>query len=787
MEGRGRCGIDPSGPDPSRNLATAAKHRGQSRATAIASRTAENHYLAAAMNERVPSPPARATRLSAESVIEWPVVEFLRQFRVDQAAGQVRPLRDYLARHPEHETAIAREYLLVQSLDARPDPTSEPERVGPFELRRELGTGGEGTVWLAHDPLLGRDVALKVLTAARGDLDEARVRRAATMAARLDHPAIVRVLGAGRHERTTWVASGFVDGHSLAVELERRRAGGAPFTAREVGTLLAPIARALQHAHERGVVHRDVKPGNLLLARDGGLVLGDFGMARDDDPANDLTIAGEVHGTPAYMAPEQLLHGARTPAIDVWALGVVGCELATLVPPFKAVTSAAIAERVVREPAWTLPGWARLERDLQAVLALALAKDPRQRYASAAAFAEDLERLAVGVPVRARSPGFWRRTKAWAAAHPVVATGGAATLLALVAGLLLTLQFLWREQHLRTRAEASAARTWQVATAILFDRSLAVDFESGGAASRARLVQQAVDALRELAALEPGNQRLQRELCIAWLRLAEVRANGSEPSESDERGAAKCLDAAEAIARDALVGDPRQDVLLATAELRRADLAAGDRPRAAAGYRRAFASVPGTDRERRAVRGTAQAMLAQFARDEGDLVTARTAIAAALAEFAADPDDAESRNSWLIATSTAATIQAQGGDAAAAAQSLRDGLDQLPPPAAATTAQLRIRAEFERLLATCLLMQEHDDEGRALFATAVQRCRDLCARDVTDRGATRRLVQSLRCRAETLRRMGDVDAATVDDHEADAVAARLVATAAPAGESAAAR
>lgn len=707
------------------------------------------------------------------------MVEFLRQFRSDQEAGQVRPLRDYLARHPEHEAAIAREYLVVQSLDASPTEAA-CERVGPFELRAELGTGGEGTVWLARDPLLGRDVALKVLTAARGDLDEARVRRAATMAARLDHPAIVRVLGAGRHERTTWVASGFVDGHSLAVEIERRRAGGAPFCAREVGSMLAPIARALEHAHERGVVHRDVKPGNLLLRRDGGLVLGDFGMARDDDPANDLTVAGEVHGTPAYMAPEQLLRGARSPAVDVYALGVVGCECATLVPPFKAVTSAAIAERVVREHAWTLPGWRRLDRDLQAVLALALAKDPRQRYASAAAFAEDLERLAAGVPVRARSPGLWRRTKAWATAHPVLATGSTGTLLALVAGLLLTLQFLWREQHLRTRAEASAARTWQVATAILFDRSRATDLEAGSAAARARLVQQAVDALRELAALEPGNQRLQRELCIAWLRLAEVRAHDSGSNEGGKRGAAACLDEAEAIARTELAGDPRQDVLLATAELRRADLVAADRPRAAAGYRRVLASVAGTDRERRAVRGAALAMLAQFARDEGDLAAARTSIDAALAEFGADPDDAESRNSWLIASSTAATIQAQAGDVETAAQCLRDGLDRQPPQGAATTAQLRVRAEFERLLATCLLMQERDEEGRALFATAVQRCRDLCARDTTDCGATRRLVQALRCRAETLRSVGDFDAATVDDHEADAVAARLVAAAVPA-------
>ena len=694
----------------------------------------------------------------------WPLVDFLLQLRQDQAAGAIRPLREYLACYPDHEVEIAREYLLVRSLDGALE-TGEPGRIGPFDLVEQLGRGGEGTVHLARDRLLDREVALKLLDASRSDLDEARVLRAAAMAARLDHSALVRVLGAGRDAHRLWVASAYVDGHSLQRELDRRRATERPFAARELAALLAPVARGLQHAHEHGVLHRDVKPGNLLLRRDGSLLLGDFGLARDDNPANALTAAGELRGTLAYMAPEQLQPGPVGPAVDIHALGVVAIECATLLLPFGGATAAATMAQIARRQPWSVPGWHRLHRDLQAVLAMATAKDPRDRYATAAAFAADLERLAAAQPVAARSPGPVRRAAAWARCHPLAAGSIAIALLAVAATLLVTVAFLYRERELRLGAEAHAARVRSVAKAVLFDPAYTGSDDSHTVAGRIRIVQQALQAMQQLATDAPDDRQLQRELCIAWFRLAQLFGNDAGANQADPGRAEACLDQATAIAIDRLVGDPRQPALLAAIEVQRGDQTTG--AAAAEFYRAALARIGPDNRECRMARGTAMSMLAQQAREAGELATARDWIERARAEFRPDLDDGDSRAGDLAAAICQATILADGGDPVQAERLLTE----LAPSLDAPGTPVRLRVHYERVMAGCLVLLDRSAEVVPHLDAAIAGCRALRLRDETDRGVVRRLGELLLQRGEVQAAFANQAAAAADRREANELAA----------------
>ncbi len=705
-----------------------------------------------------------------EPADDWPLVDFLLRLRTDQAEGRLRPLRDYLAEFAADELEIAREYVLARGEAGGDDAR---EQIGGFELLGELGRGGEGTVHLARDPLLDRQVALKLLARHSDDLAEARTLRAAAMAARLDHPALARVLGAGRHAGRLWIAANFVAGHSLADELERRRARGEPFAARGLGALLAPIARGLQHAHDRGVIHRDVKPGNLILRPDGGLVLCDFGLARDGSDARDLTVSGELRGTPAYMAPEQLQDGAHGPLVDVYALGVVAAEAALLQQPFRSASAAATMARVAHVAIWSTPGFRALPRDLRAVLATATAKDPAHRYASAAELAADLERLAAGAPVFARSPGTARRLVGWARHNRALAASLAALAASLVSGFIALTGSFVRERTLREQAQASADRTRAVAKAILFDRARALGTETS-LATRVHLVREAAEALDSLAADAPADRQLGREECLAWLRLGELHALGSGPSLGDVATGLACYARAESIARERLGDDPRTVALLATIGVRRAALL-DDPQQAAAAYRDLVAQTPPRDREARTARGAALAALAELARDDGDLVAARSSIEAAQAEFRADRDDPDSRHDLLAATITAATITALDGDAEVAEQMLLAEAAHFAGngDATAAAATRRLHPHFERTLGNVLAMQGKTTAAAEHFAAAVAGARALLADDGTDCGAARLLADVLRARAAARTFAGDTAAAHADEAESAALASRF--------------
>jgi len=260
------------------------------------------------------------------------------------------------------------------------------ERIGRYRLERELGRGGMASVYLGRDTELDRLVALKVLSEALAADDAFRQRfeREARLAARLSHPNLVGVYDVGEDEGRPFIVLEYVEGENLA-ELLSRRGRLAPDEARG---LALQAARALAHVHEAGLVHRDVKPQNLILRGDGMLKLADFGIARAAE-ATALTQAGTILGTAAYLAPEQALGEEVTAAADVYSLGAVLYELVTGQPPFEIETLAELAEKQRRmeiaPPGDLAPAVAP---DLENVVMRCLARDPAYRPAAEELLAE---------------------------------------------------------------------------------------------------------------------------------------------------------------------------------------------------------------------------------------------------------------------------------------------------------------------------------------------------------------------------------------------------------------
>jgi tetratricopeptide (TPR) repeat protein/predicted Ser/Thr protein kinase len=254
------------------------------------------------------------------------------------------------------------------------------ERIGKYELLREIAQGGMGVVYLAYDPDLRRSVALKVVR----PQDAPRLRREAAAAASLRHPNIVTVHEVGAH----WIAMDYIEGETLARKMPSLS------LAERVG-VLETVARAVDFAHGHGVIHRDLKPQNILLDPHGRVVLTDFGLAKMAG-GEDLTQTGSVAGTPHYMAPEQVQGRSTGPAADIWSLGVMVYECASGGLPFPGETPLEIYDQIVRRDPRPLEG------PLGTIALCALEKDPARRYGSARSLADDLGRVVAGEAIGAR-------------------------------------------------------------------------------------------------------------------------------------------------------------------------------------------------------------------------------------------------------------------------------------------------------------------------------------------------------------------------------------------------
>jgi tetratricopeptide (TPR) repeat protein len=348
------------------------------------------------------------------------------------------------------------------------------ESLGDFRLLREVGRGGMAVVYEAEQASLGRRVALKVLPFA-AVLDPKQLQRfknEALAAAHLRHPHIVPVYGVGCERGVHYYAMQYVEGQSLDAAIRELRHGvpaSGPRTpvsshgsnrersyVRMAAELGAQAAEALDHAHQMGIVHRDVKPGNLLVDAAGSLWVTDFGLARSAFDVG-LTMTGELLGTVRYMSPEQAL-AKRVPVdhrTDVYSLGATLYELLTLEPAFPGED----AHRVIQDLATKDPVSPRrlnpaLPVDLETILLKAMSKDPSARYATALEMADDLRRFLGDEPVRARRPPLAARAGRWARRHKGLV---AATAVALVAAVGVLVVDAVRVSRALDRAEANLA------------------------------------------------------------------------------------------------------------------------------------------------------------------------------------------------------------------------------------------------------------------------------------------------------------------------------------------
>jgi serine/threonine-protein kinase len=322
-----------------------------------------------------------------------------------------------------------------------------------YDILGELGRGGMGVVFKARDRKLNRDVALKMmLSAGYAHADDlARFKAEAEAIARLEHPYIVRIYEIGEHNGRPYIALEYCDGGSL-----NKKIAGEPQPSRVAAELVAKLARGMAAAHARGVVHRDLKPGNVLLTPDGEPKITDFGLAKRIDDESGQTHTGAILGTPSYMAPEQASGESKRvgPPADIYALGAILYDMLTGRPPFKGESAMDTAIQVVHAevvpPTKLIP---KLPRDLEVIALKCLEKDPAKRYASASELADDLQRFLEGRPILARPAGTAERVWKWAKRRPAVAALLAAVVLLTVGGLI-TVTTLWQ----RAEVEKIAAQ-----------------------------------------------------------------------------------------------------------------------------------------------------------------------------------------------------------------------------------------------------------------------------------------------------------------------------------------
>jgi predicted Ser/Thr protein kinase/tetratricopeptide (TPR) repeat protein len=395
--------------------------------------------------------------------------------------------------------------------------------LGDYELLEEIGRGGQGVVFRARQKNLNRTVALKIIGLGQwaSKAHVKRFRLEAEAAARLDHPCIVPIYEVGEGDGSCYFSMKFVEGGQLDEVVKR-----TPMPVRQAAELMAKVARTVHYAHEHGILHRDIKPGNILLDAKGEPHLTDFGLARLVESESSVTHTLEVLGTPSYMAPEQAAgnNAGLSSATDVYGLGAVLYQLLTGHPPFAGGTTFETVRLVLdtepRQPRLWNP---KIDRDLSTICLKCLEKDPTRRYSSALALAEDLERWLKHEPIRARHTGVFTRGKKWLRRNPTAAALITVVAVAL-AGVLWELSNVQEQRVLVRRANLSeqerarleAEETNNPAAYEAYLRGRAFAFAAGS-----QLVESdpdgAIRSFQEAVKLDPS-------FALAWAYLSCVQS-----------------------------------------------------------------------------------------------------------------------------------------------------------------------------------------------------------------------------------------------------------------------
>jgi tetratricopeptide (TPR) repeat protein/tRNA A-37 threonylcarbamoyl transferase component Bud32 len=406
-------------------------------------------------------------------------------------------------------------------------------RMGRFEILDLLGSGAFATVYKARDTRLKRCVALKVLrhSALVTPVERERFLHEARSAAQVCHPHIVAIHDAGEFEGVCYLVSELIDGVTLA---ERLKAG--PLSPRQAADLAAAVAETLHYAHQRGVIHRDIKPSNILIDTADHPHVTDFGLAKREGGESTLAQEGDLIGTPAYMSPEQARGEAhRVDArSDVYSLGAVLYQMLTGEAPFRGNVRMLLAQVVDEEPRSLRRLNDQVPRDLENICLKAMAKEPRARYATAGALAEDLHAFLAARPVQARPIGPMSRFARWCRRKPIL-TGLAAALIVVVVSGATAATWQWRraERHLveaetqRERADqqrASAEQSFALAHQLVGDLAELRDHPAlrrtyGTEPLRAELARKVADYYEDFVKQRGSDPTLRHQVAGAYRQI----------------------------------------------------------------------------------------------------------------------------------------------------------------------------------------------------------------------------------------------------------------------------
>lgn len=367
-------------------------------------------------------------------------------------------LMEFLARFPSDGNAVRRAFIPVEELEKIDAtlPTSVlqskakmPATMGPYQILEQFARGGMGVIYRARHMQLDRVVALKVILTGQlaSEIEIARFRKESHTIASLDHPNIVPIYDVGESEGFHYFSMPLLEGDNLADRIHEH-----PLHAQQAAKWVLEIANAVSFAHQHGVIHRDLKPRNILLDASGKACVTDFGLAKVVSDRSEehylhglnipeLTMSGEVVGTPGYMAPEQAA-GKPTSASDVYSIGAVLYAMLTGRPPFQAATLIETLRQVQdKEPVEPRRLNATIPRDLETIVLKCLSKNPKLRYETAAALSADLERFIEGKPISARATSKFEHAWRWVKRNPVVAGLSSAVFVSLLIGLCVSLWF----------------------------------------------------------------------------------------------------------------------------------------------------------------------------------------------------------------------------------------------------------------------------------------------------------------------------------------------------------
>ena len=464
------------------------------------------------------------------------VAELAEAYLEQVRSGELKSVAEYAAEHPECESDLLDilpmmldvEGLGRTSMPPAPVMAHYPERLGDYHLLERIGSGGMGTVFRARQESLHREVAVKILAPSWSTdirISEAFENESRVLAG-LRHTNIVEVFGAGHEGRYRYYVMGLVQGKGLSAGRLGAAFPGVRYQ-EAVARVGVQAARALAFAHEHGVIHRDIKPGNLLLGNDGVLLVSDFGLATILNAGEDAPLVAQSHdGTVRYMAPERLRGEQDTFAGDQYSLGLTLYELLNRCPVYRDVEGGALVKTICEQPLPPLRGMG----ELGAVINKAIAFDPAERYESMKAMAEDLQRVLDSEPVKARPTSLWRRYRLWMRRRPAAAVWShVAALLLLLLYATITFAYARVKSSLRSENEQRerAEMNEQIADASLqriFDSMVSQDTGEDGSMlptrADARLLQDLMPYYEQLASQSDISSDKVREASVTLATIA---------------------------------------------------------------------------------------------------------------------------------------------------------------------------------------------------------------------------------------------------------------------------